>query len=127
MPLTLTKWQITKNWLVTRPGSKIEGSWLSFAIWSLATHFLYSFQGVFVASVYFLFDDKVCNPFRWNLPSIISMSNFNTLLKSFYVPGFTTDLSKHLDKICLNGYKNLHFPLFFRIQSLMLWVSRYAF
>ena len=37
----------------------LRGSWLSFAIWSITSHFLYSFQGVFVASVYFLFDDKV--------------------------------------------------------------------
>ena len=37
----------------------LRGSWLSFAIWSITTHFLYSFQGLFVASVYFLFDDKV--------------------------------------------------------------------
>ena len=37
----------------------LKGSWLSFAVWSLTTHFLYSFQGVFVASVNFLFDDKI--------------------------------------------------------------------
>ena len=37
----------------------LRGSWLSFAVWSITSHFLYSFQGVFVASVYFLFDDKV--------------------------------------------------------------------
>ena len=37
----------------------LRGSWPSFAIWSFTTHFLYSFQGVFVASVYFLFDKKV--------------------------------------------------------------------
>ena len=37
----------------------LKGSVLSFAVWSFTTHFLYSFQGVFVASVYFLFDDKV--------------------------------------------------------------------
>ena len=38
----------------------LRGSWQSFAVWSITSHFLYSFQGLFVASVYFLFDDKVC-------------------------------------------------------------------
>ena len=37
----------------------LRGTWLSFAVWSFASHFLYSFQGFFVASVYFFFDDKV--------------------------------------------------------------------
>ena len=37
----------------------LRGPWPSFALWSFTTHFLYSFQGVFVASVYFLFDQKV--------------------------------------------------------------------
>ncbi len=37
----------------------LRGSWVSFAVWSVATHFLYSFQGVFVACVYFFFDKKV--------------------------------------------------------------------
>ena len=37
----------------------LRGPWPSFALWSFTTHFLYSFQGVFVASVYFLFDKKV--------------------------------------------------------------------
>jgi len=37
----------------------LRGTWLSFAVWSFTSHFLYSFQGFFVASVYFFFDDKV--------------------------------------------------------------------
>ena len=37
----------------------LRGSWQSFAVWSVTSHFLSSFQGLFVASVYFLFDDKV--------------------------------------------------------------------
>eukprot|EP00095_Tigriopus_kingsejongensis_P003874 maker-scaffold387_size188669-snap-gene-0.20 protein:Tk03874 transcript:maker-scaffold387_size188669-snap-gene-0.20-mRNA-1 annotation:"pigment dispersing hormone receptor" len=41
----------------------LRGSWISFAIWSITTHFLYSFQGLFVACAYFLFDKKVKTTF----------------------------------------------------------------
>jgi len=37
----------------------LRGSWVFFAVWSITTHFLYSFQGVFVACVYFFCDQKV--------------------------------------------------------------------
>ena len=48
----------------------LRGSWQSFAVWSFISHFLYSFQGLFVASVYFLFDDKVINSLNsiWKNP-----------------------------------------------------------
>ena len=37
----------------------LGGSWVRFAVWSITTHFLYAFQGVFVALAYFFLDRKV--------------------------------------------------------------------
>ena len=71
----------------------LRGSWPSFAIWSFTTHFLYSFQGVFVASVYFLFDKKVVIEtkfFRicYHIVKIIKYIKRNTTSKHIFVcPG----------------------------------------
>ena len=66
----------------------LRGTWLSFAVWSFASHFLYSFQGFFVASVYFFFDDKVWYstiPASFCLFLSFSHHNSNINWKSFDV------------------------------------------
>ena len=71
----------------------LRGSWPSFAIWSFTTHFLYSFQGVFVASVYFLFDKKVVVETKllricYHIVKIIKYIKRNTTsIHIFFFPG----------------------------------------
>ena len=62
----------------------LRGPWPSFALWSFTTHFLYSFQGVFVASVYFLFDKKVIILNNY-AGFVINISYVNSFLTKIFI------------------------------------------
>ena len=82
----------------------LRGSWQSFAVWSFTLHFLYSFQGVFVASVYFLFDKKVhvfqveYNNQSSVLRFILSHVAFKSAIKTSHRNVFCTIIGKGANK-----------------------------
>ena len=88
----------------------LRGPWPSFALWSFTTLFLYSFQGVFVASVYFLFDQKVSirnNMMNYALTKYIVIELFQSpiiisyiLQCIFYTNLGDRSLEKFLEKSC---------------------------